>query len=103
MNFLIAYVQIVMSKKSVQIVLSTKSIQIVRYALQKSVKVKCAVQKILSKFCSLDVISQPIYCPKTMQNTRKTANMVFFKGCQYQDLLKPAKYATKYKISVWKK
>ena len=56
MNFLIAYVQIVMSKKSVQIVLSTKSIQIVRYALQKSVKVKCAVQKILSKFCPLDVI-----------------------------------------------
>ena len=56
MNFPITYVQIVMSKKSVQIVLSTKSIQIVRYALQKSVKVKCAVQKILSKFCPLDVI-----------------------------------------------
>ena len=54
-------------------------IQIVRYALQKFVKVRCVVQKIQSKFCPLDVIKQPIYCPKTVQKTRKIANMVLSK------------------------
>ena len=65
------------------------------YALQKSVKV-FYVQKMLSKFCPLVVTSTIRRCPTTVQKTRKTTNMVVFKVYQYQDLLKPEKYATKY-------
>ena len=65
------------------------------YALQKSVKV-FYVQKMLSKFCPLAVTSTIRCCPTTIQKTRKTTNMVVFKVYQYQDLLKLAKYATKY-------
>ena len=69
---------------------------VVIYALQKSVKV-FYVQKMLSKFCPLAVTSTIRRCPTTVQKTRKITNMVVFKVYQYLDLLKPAKYATKYK------
>ena len=76
--------------------LSKKSVQIFKYAPQKSVKVRCVVQKILSKFYPLAIITMQYVVQQLCKKIRKTANIVFFKGYQYQDLLKLAKYATKY-------
>ena len=55
--------------------------------------------KVLSTRCYITANMLSKNCAKHKENNQYGV----FKGYQYQDLLKPAKYATKYKISVWKK